>query len=170
MNFSFILLYESEGGRLKCETARHNDFTGGSVLSNRFLIQGRKGICFFHIKHKFNGKNYNNNIKPLRKPSCTGSQLSYCQKNPRGYVTQCYLILIPLFPCLSHDRLIDFSKYVLHWGRSSASPFNIQPPIVSLRPSNSGILLFLISPITPLLPSFLRYRISEGSPSSRCDL
>ena len=48
----------------------------------------------------------------------------------------------------------NFFKRVLHTVRSSASPFNFQPPLLSFKSSSSCLFLLPCLPVTSILPIF----------------
>jgi len=62
-------------------------------------------------------------------------------------------LLINSFSSLSYNRSIAFSKRVLHRVLSSAPSFNLQYPLVSLRPSSSCLHHLLHLLITSIFPS-----------------
>ena len=54
-----------------------------------------------------------------------------------------------------YDRSVSSSKAALHPLQSSASPFNFQYPLVSLKSSDSCLRLLPHLPVIPILPSIL---------------
>jgi hypothetical protein len=80
------------------------------------------------------------------------------------------LPLLSSFCSLSYDRSVASSKAVLHRVPSSASSFNFQYLLDSLRPSSSYLRLLSRLPVIFIFPSILLIKIQFLQDSTPCYL